>query len=467
MNSIKDTIISIATPKGSGGIAVLRLSGNEAISQADKLFVGKKSLRDVKTHNAAVGVILDKPKGNTIDKVVMTIFRAPNSYTGEDVVEISCHGGTYLSSFILDRFLELNVRLAEPGEFTKRAFLNDKIDLAQAEAVADLIHSKTRSSLNAAINQLEGHYSKSIEKIRKQLIDLTANLELELDFAEEDITLKPREQILVELEKIINDIENLIISYKKGRLIHDGVKVAITGKPNVGKSSLFNALLGYERAIVDETPGTTRDTIDAQLDIQGSLIKIFDTAGLRNASEKIEKKGISITEERIKKSDIILFLMDCTTGFSKEDEEIIQKIDLINKNREKIFSSDFLMVWNKIDLKKPQKKKDCFGKNIFEISAKTGVGLESLHKYFAEYTYNEECSEHLNKQLITNVRHYNLLKKSKLFLVKAKESCLNDMSNEFIALDLRTALDAVGEIIGKITTDDILNHIFANFCIGK
>lgn len=467
MNFFKDTIVAISTSIGNGGIAVIRVSGINAIDRTALLFKGKTDLRDAKSHTAHFGSFIEKNTGEIIDQVVITVFRNPNSYTGEDVVEISCHGGKYVSSLILENLLNLDLRLAESGEFTKRAFLNGKMDLSQAEAVADLIHAKTRLSLSSAIKQLKGEYSKKIHTIREKIVSILANIEIELDFGEENIVLKTKNELLADIETIILEQENLIKTYQKGKLIRDGVKVVLTGKPNVGKSSLFNAILGYERAIVDETPGTTRDAIEAELDIDGTFYRLIDTAGLRDSNEKVERKGIGVTKNILEKVDLILLLFDASNGFTEEDNKILNKIEKVIYTKEGSFRPDVLFVWNKIDIKNDKTKLKKLNNPEVHLSAKTGEGMEKIHNYLSKFVKNKQASEANQNQVITNIRHHNLLYKSNEFLHKSKKSLLSGLSNEFIALDVRAALDAIGEIIGKTTSDDILNHVFENFCIGK
>ena len=468
MNTGEDTIIALATPEGFGGIAVIRLSGGGAISEVGKLFISPGNLNKLPSHRVVVGKLQEKENGDVIDQVVVTVFRKPNSYTGEDVVEISCHGGKHLTSLILGIFLERGIRLAEPGEFTRRAFLNGKLDLTQAEAVADLIHAKTTYSLKAAARQLQGEYSKNLSKLRDHFIRMLADLELELDFAEEDIVLKSREKILEEIENSEEKIKEQLQTFRQGKLIHDGVKVVLTGKPNVGKSSLFNAILGYERAIVDETPGTTRDAIEAQVDIEGKLFRFIDTAGLQKKGERIEKKGVEITQAQIKSADLILFLIDASTDVVEDDLSVKQQILKQIKNRETEFKPDIAVIRNKIDIGE-EKPFSGLGENwpVIQLSAKTKAGFGRLHTYFAQYIEDSKNSGLQTNQIITNVRHFNLLKEAKKNLERAKKTLLDNMSNEFIAVDMRAALDNIGEILGKTTTEDILNHIFANFCIGK
>lgn len=468
MKKNTETIVAIATPHGTGGIAVVRLSGESAISKVEKLFGGKKPIGKSPTHTVHVGNFHEKPGGEIIDSVVVTIFRQPNSYTGEDVVEISCHGGKYLTRLIIESLMDLGISLAPPGEFTKRAFLNGKIDLSQAEAVADLINAKTKIGLRSAVEQLKGKPSAKINKIQNQLIELAANLELELDFFEEDITIMPKKEVLQELGEAREKIAGLIQSYAKGRLMRDGVVVAIAGKPNVGKSSLFNALLGYERAIVDKSPGTTRDAIEANLDIEGVLFRLLDTAGIRRAFSGVEKKGQDITSTTIKNADLIIFVLDIFTGYQGEDEKIAAMIQKTVQNPDGGFPPEVLIVWNKIDIKTKKKTEALnFDWPVLELSAKNRDGLPGLHDYLAGFVRSTPIKRNTQNPTVTNIRHYKLLQKAKTQIEKAEKGLEKKMSNEFISMDLRIAIDIIGEILGKTTNEEILKHIFANFCIGK
>ncbi|MEJ5351591.1 MAG: tRNA uridine-5-carboxymethylaminomethyl(34) synthesis GTPase MnmE [Melioribacteraceae bacterium] len=447
----EDTIVALATPPGIGAISVIRVSGPETFAKVDKVFQGKKKITESPTHTIHYGKIIDS-NNEIIDDVLISVFRAPNSYTGEDSVEISTHGSQLIVEKIISLLVEQNIRLAEPGEFTKRAFLNGKMDLAQAEAVADVINSRTEASLRGARNQLDGILSKKVDSLREKLINTSSLIELELDFAEEDIELLPVEQILKNINEIENEIDNLLSTFSFGRVIRDGVNVALVGKPNVGKSSLLNYLLKEARAIVSEIPGTTRDVIREELTIDGILFRLHDTAGIRMTEDAIEKEGVLRSRNVVKDADIVLFLNDVETGF---DNELFEEILSLNKE-EKI-----LKVVNKIDLKNINDNRFDVG-----ISAKTGEGIENLfhklkEKAIGTNVYTEKTA------IVSNIRHYNALKKAKEHLINAKNSILEKLTGEFIAVDLRNAENALSEIIGKVTTDDILNNIFSKFCIGK
>jgi tRNA modification GTPase len=449
--SDEDTIIALATPAGVGAISVIRISGPNSIKAADDLFTGKVKLVSCLSHTLHYGKIFDK-KNNLVDDVVVSLFKSPHSYTGEDSVEISTHGSPYIVEKIIGLFLSTGVRLAEPGEFTKRAFLNGRIDLAQAEAVADVINSRTEASLRGARNQLDGILSAKVESLRESLIYTSSLLELELDFAEEDLEFVSSSQVLNKIKSILSEIDLLLSSYSFGRIIRDGVNVALVGKPNVGKSSLLNYLLKEKRAIVSEIPGTTRDIIREEITIDGVLFRLFDTAGIRHTEDEIEMEGVLRSKETIRDADVVIFLDDIITGFS--EQLYLQLKELTEEEK-------ILKVMNKVDL-------DI--KNTFEcdvnISAKTGEGIDSLlgllkSKAISSESYTEKGA------MVSNLRHYEALSRAKHFLLCSSDSIQEKLTGEFIAVDLRNAESLLGEIIGKITTDDILNNIFSKFCIGK
>lgn len=451
MFTLEDTIVAEATPPGVGAISVIRLSGNDSIKIADKYFIGNKLLIDSASHSIHYGKIKDI-NGELIDDVLAAVFIAPNSYTGENSVEISTHGNPFIIKKIIELFIKEDVRIAEPGEFTKRAFLNGRIDLAQAESVIDVINSRTDASLRGARNQLDGLLSKKVSELRSMLIDTSSLVELELDFAEEDLEFVDHSELIKRIDNITNEINILLDSYSFGKVIRDGINVALVGKPNVGKSSLLNFILKESRAIVSEIPGTTRDIIREDVSIEGILFKLFDTAGIRETDDVIEKEGVIRSRDAIKNSDLVVFLNDATEGIdNKTYNELLQIV-----SKEKI-----LVVVNKSDLKEENiKEADVY------ISAKTGFGVKNLfsamkEKSIGSQTYSEKSA------VVSNVRHYNSLQKAKENLLKGKESALGGLTGEYISVDLRNAANSLGEIIGEVTSDDILNNIFANFCIGK
>ena len=447
----EDTIVALATPAGTGAISVIRISGSNSIDAADDIFRGRTSLKGVPTHTVHYGNVIDE-KGELIDDVLVSVFRSPNSYTGEDSVEISTHGNPFISQKIIELLLSKNLRIAEPGEFTKRAFLNNRLDLAQAEAVADVINARTEVSLKGSRNQLDGLLSQKVNKLRESLLNASSFVELELDFAEEDVEFIDKKELIKRIDEIENEIDKLLATYSFGRVIRDGVNVALVGKPNVGKSSLLNYILKESRAIVSEIPGTTRDVIREEVSIDGILFRLFDTAGMRVSDDAIEKEGVLRSREAVKNADQVLFIGDIEQSFSAKLESEIKK--LIN-------SKNTIKVLNKIDL----------DKNIsidadVRLSAKTGEGIDELFKVMKEKAigrsiYSEKTA------IVSNIRHYECLKRANESLIAAKESVEKKMSGEFIAVDLRNAEQNLAEIIGVVTTEDILNNIFSKFCIGK
>jgi len=448
----EDTIVALATPAGVGAISVIRVSGPQSFSAVDNIFYGKSKIENAVTHTLHYGDIKNQDDEH-IDDVLVSIFRAPNSYTGEDSIEISTHGNPLVTQKVIELLItNSDVRLAEPGEFTKRAFLNNRIDLAKAEAVADVINSRTEASFRGARNQLDGLLSKKVNDLRSQLLNSSSFVELELDFVEEDIQFVNQDELLKRIDSIIIEIDTLLESYEFGRVIRDGVNVAIVGRPNVGKSSLLNYILKESRAIVSEIPGTTRDVIREEVSIGGILFRLFDTAGIRVSDDSIEKEGIIRSQETVRAADVVIFLEDVQQTESKD-----LFIDLLN-----ITSSDkIIKVVNKIDLNKNYVKE-----TDVKISAKTGEGIDLLFRKLNEKTVgNESYTE--KTAIVTNLRHHNCLKKSRENLINARESVLNKMSGEFISVDLRNAEMNLAEIIGEVTSDDILNNIFMKFCIGK
>ncbi|MBK7379478.1 MAG: tRNA uridine-5-carboxymethylaminomethyl(34) synthesis GTPase MnmE [Ignavibacteriales bacterium] len=448
----EDTIVALATPAGVGAISVIRVSGPQSFSAVDNIFYGKSTVDNAATHTLHYGDIKNQD-GKHIDDVLVSVFRAPNSYTGEDSVEISTHGNPLITQKIIELLItNFDLRLAEPGEFTKRAFLNSRIDLAKAEAVADVINSRTEASFRGARNQLDGLLSNKVNDLRTQLLNSSSFIELELDFAEEDIEFINQDELLKIIDSIIIEIDTLLESYSFGRVIREGVNVALVGRPNVGKSSLLNYILKESRAIVSEIPGTTRDVIREEVSIGGILFRLFDTAGIRVSEDTIEKEGILRSQETVRTADVVIFLEDVQQTESKD-----LFIDLLN-----FTSSDkIIKVLNKIDLNQ-NVVKDVDVK----ISAKTGAGIELLLKKLTVIaigteTYTEKSA------IVTNLRHLNCLKKSRENLMNARESILKKMSGEFISVDLRNAEMNLAEIIGEVTSEDILNNIFMKFCIGK
>jgi tRNA modification GTPase len=459
-SALEDTITAISTPLGEGGIGIVRISGKDSIKIADRIFKGEKPLGEILSHRASYGEIIDVEAGEAIDEVLLTLFKAPKSYTAEDLVEISCHGGQLVLSRVLEQALKCGARLAEPGEFTLRAFINGRIDLSQAEAVTEVIRAKTDLGLKLAIKHLKGDLSEKINSYRDKLTDILARLEVEIDFSEEDIEPLNRNKVSEEIESIQRDLESLLSTYDEGKILKEGLNVVIVGKTNVGKSSLLNALLKEDRAIVTPIPGTTRDVISEFANFRGVPVRLVDTAGYRISEDTIELEGIRRTKIEIDDADLLLLIIDTSMEIDDED------LDLKNQLRK----GRFLTVFNKIDIatsdliRKNEERIE--EKQVIKVSALEGEGLEELKQKIVT------ASRALKKDrtqgvIISSLRHKDALSRAKRSLRLARDSLKKGMSPEFVALDVRAALDAIGEVVGKTVTDDILNKIFSEFCIGK
>ena len=464
-----ETIAAIATPAGVGGLSVIRASGTDAIALADKVFRGKKSLASASTHTAHFGQLYS-PDGARLDEVVATVFRSPNSYTGEDVVEISCHGGSLVTRKILESIIAAGARHAQPGEFTKRAFLNNKMDLSQAEAVADLIHARSEKAREISLQQLRGSLSEQINHLRDNLVKITGMLELELDFAEDGYEFADRKKLETEITGTLGQLDKLLDSYGTGKLYRDGVRIVLAGMPNVGKSSLLNALLRENRAIVTDIPGTTRDTIEESLSIDGILFTVVDTAGLRETVDRVELEGVRRSHDQVKSGDLLLLVMDESRKPTEEELALAKRL-LKETKRE---ATPVLLVLNKIDIKEEngKGKKNHAGSlpadRVVEVSALTGEGLDDLRTAVSHIVQGGEgINAPADGVVITNERHFEAIQRTRESLQLGLQSLGKGESPEFIAVDLRAALDRLGEITGTVTTDDILNEVFSKFCIGK
>ena len=459
-----DTIVALATPSGSGAIAVVRLSGKDAISIADANFksvVPKKSLNNQATHTIHLGHIVEGEK--TLDEVLVSVFKNPNSYTGENVIEISCHGSSYIQQEIIQLFLRKGCRMATAGEFTLRAFLNGKLDLSQAEAVADLISSDNEASHQIAMQQMRGGFSSEIAKLREELLNFASLIELELDFAEEDVEFADRTQFKQLIERINFVLKRLIDSFAVGNVIKNGIPVAIVGEPNVGKSTLLNALLNEDRAIVSEIAGTTRDTIEDEISIGGIGFRFIDTAGIRETEDIVESIGIKKTFEKIEQSQVVIYLFD--SSFSINNLKAV-KLE-IEKIKNKYPQKPLLIIANKIDqLEDIQLAKlNTEIENIKLLSAKSGFGVEQLTEALLNLINTGALRN--NETIVTNSRHYDALLKAFEEIQKVQHGLETGLSGDLLAIDIRQALYHFGEITGEITNDDLLGNIFANFCIGK
>lgn len=451
-----DTIVALATPPGVGAIGVIRLSGTGAIEIANQLFPSKNLLQEL-SHTLHVGLLKEEEK--VLDEVVISIFKNPTSYTGEEVVEISCHGSSYVQQQVIDACIKKGARLAKPGEFTQRAFLNGKLDLAQAEAVADLIASNTSASQKAAIHSMRGGFSKQLKELRERLIRFSALIELELDFSQEDVEFADRNKFYDLINELTQSTTQLINSFSLGNVIRNGVSVAIIGKPNAGKSTLLNSLLNENRAIVSNIPGTTRDTIEEIINIEGILFRLIDTAGIRQHSgDEIESAGMERSLEKMKQADLVLYLFDA--GETKS--EVGDKKSEFDSQQ-----LNYLLVANKIDMAGEESVKEKFGdgdKLIF-ISAKLDLHIDLLKEKMVESVLQGQVQT--ENTIITNARHFHALKQVQQSLTGIKNGLDNKLPGDLLSLDIRYCLHYLGEITGEITNDDQLDYIFSKFCIGK
>ena len=466
---IQDTICAIATPIGEGGISIIRVSGKNSFDIVKKIFEGKGEIENYKPFTIHFGKIID-PEFGLIDEVLISIFKAPHSYTGEDLIEINSHGGSLVTKKIINLLLRSGARLAEPGEFTKRAFLNGRIDLTQAEGVADLIHAQSDTALKCSLKSISGEYGRTLKKYHQKLLDICSLIELELDFVEDDIQFVDNNEILNMINNLLIEINQMINSFELGKLYKDGVKVVLLGKPNVGKSTILNSLIKSNRAIVSHIPGTTRDFIEESFYFDGVLFRIFDTAGLRETNDEIEKEGISRTKEQAKDSDILVYIFDLTQEYYETDFSILKEfIDLSKKNRQEliiVFNKSDLIEVDKIDIFKNNKLNTFnLSKNI-SISAHNDENISHLKEIFGEII-SVKKNLFFDEKIVTNIRHRDALIRTKDSLNQAISAIVKNESNEFISVHLRKALNSLGEVIGTVSTEDILNNIFSKFCIGK
>ena len=488
---LDDTIAAIATPLGEGGLAVIRISGPQALAAADKSFVpvGTHSTKPsrAQTHTIHFGHIVRG--GKTIDEVLLSVMRAPRTFTREDVVEITCHGGLLPAKMVLDTILANGARLAEPGEFTRRAFLNGRIDLTQAEAVADLIHSRTELALRAANEQLAGQLSHRINELRDEMVKTLAHIEAHIDFPDEDIAPDTKSQLIARLDHGVAFMDELLRTANEGQILRRGIRAAIIGRPNAGKSSLLNQLLGHDRAIVSAIPGTTRDTIEETANIRGLPIIFIDTAGLREARDEIEIEGIRRSHQTLEKAELILHVLDVSEPWTDADEKYLAEFS--HKKR--------ILILNKSDLSQklrlpfpseenqPQRVALPSAQNLAEllplpkgegrgegerdvlaiqISCRTGHGLETLKDTIKSLVWSGEIKAEMLEVMI-NSRHQDALNRARASTLRALDALRSDQTLELVALDLRIAVNAIGEIVGKTTTEDLLDMIFSQFCIGK
>jgi tRNA modification GTPase len=452
----KPPIAAIATAIGEGGIAVIRISGEGAIEKADECFRGK-SLASAESHTVHFGKIIRK-NGDVADEVLAMVFRSPKSYTGEDTVEISCHGGVLVTQAVLEAILDRGVRGAEPGEFTQRAFLNGKMELSQAEAVADLIHAKSAKAIDAAHQQLEGKLGEHIKNFRQQIIDATAMVELELDFVEEDVEFANKEQLQNLLAEVDKEIKSLLETYETGRLVKDGVKTVFIGRPNAGKSTLLNTLVGSDRAIVTEIAGTTRDTIDADWSYDGLLFKLIDTAGLRETEDIIEAEGVKRSQKAFEQADLVVYLKDLSKPMDAAERAEIAEF------QKRAAETPFLLIGTKLD------KEGSAGEERIhydlKISALEQQNIDALKNLMKQRALENKDYD-TSSLLVTSSRHRDALQKARDNIQRAMQALEQGMTGDFLSIDLRSALKELGAITGEITNEHILDSIFSRFCIGK
>ncbi len=464
MKKNNDTIIALATSSGVGAIAVIRLSGDKSIEIVNQFFqskFGNKNLSKVKTHTIHLGNIIEN--NHIIDEVLVSIFKNPNSYTGENVVEISCHGSVYIQQEILQLFLKNGIRHADAGEFTLRAFLNGKMDLSQAEAVADLIASNSKASHHIAIQQMRGGFSTEIIMLREQLLNFASLIELELDFSEEDVEFADRKQFQDLIKKISTVLKSLIDSFAVGNVLKNGIPVAIVGEPNVGKSTLLNTLLNEEKAIVSEIAGTTRDAIEDQLIINGVTYRFIDTAGIRETKDVIESIGIKKTFENIEKSQLVILLLNAKE-FLVSSSKFLAEYKKLQKQYPK---KKILIIANKADLLSNNERSKLKTQNskLILLSAKNKTGIDILIENLTKLANTGILSN--NQTIVSNSRHFEALNNALNAIIEVQKGIDSGISSDLFAIDIRQALFYLGLITGEITTDDLLGNIFANFCIGK
>ena len=452
-----DTIAAISTPKGEGGIAIIRISGDKSFEILDKIFIKKNPNANLGFYKLNYGFIKDGEK--TVDEVMAVRLKAPKSYTCEDIVEINCHGGTLVSEKVLELVLRNGARHAESGEFTKRAFMNGRIDLSQAEAVMDIIQGKTEKSVSLSLDQLRGDLRDKVNQFKKALLDITAHVNVVLDYPEEGIDDPLPAELRNNLEEVYEEANRLIDSYDTGKKIKEGIKTVIVGKPNVGKSTLLNALLHEERAIVTHVAGTTRDVIEEIINIKGVPLVLVDTAGIRKTDDIVENIGVEKSKQFIEKADLVLLVLDASKELENEDIEVINQI---KENKKKV-----IVLLNKIDL---NRKIDLEGYNlgnIVEISAKDNIGIEDMQEKIYSYIMEENVENSSEKLIITNIRHKTALEKTKDAIKNIFETIDMGLPMDLISVDLKEALDSLSEITGEISSEDILDHVFGNFCVGK
>ena len=468
-SAFEDTIAAPATIPGTGAITVIRLSGPKALVIAGNIVKCKSKSIETSSANSIRYGVITREDGSIVDEVLVSVFKAPHSYTGEDSVEISCHASSYVASEILRLLCDSGARVAEPGEFTRRAFVNGKMDLAQAEAVADVISSSSSASLKVAMNQLRGGFSTELKDIRERLLEIASLLELELDFSEEDVEFADRAQLSELLNGVIKHITSLASSFRQGNAIRNGVPVAIVGAVNAGKSTLLNSLIGDDRAIVSDIPGTTRDTVEETMTVDGILFRFIDTAGLRESEDEIERIGISRSLKKLSEAQIVLAVLDSTDSAEVNETIINDIVSKINPDEQKL-----IVLFNKVDILAPNINVTLLNKDVSNsnsrvvklyISAKEGFGLDLLKNELV--SSQKDLTLDSDQTIVTNFRHYEALSKAASALEKVRSSIALGLTPDLLAEDLREALTHLGTITGEVTPDEVLGQIFGRFCIGK
>ncbi|SMB87544.1 tRNA modification GTPase trmE [Desulfonispora thiosulfatigenes DSM 11270] len=457
---INDTIAAIITAYGKASVGIIRISGSDALEIGNKIYKGHKDLKRAENHTINYGKVYDNYTDKIIDEALFLVMLAPKSFTGEDVIEIQCHGGVVVVKKILELVLRNGARMADAGEFSKRAFLNGKLDLAQAEAIIEIIEAKTDKSLSLAVNQLEGNLSALIKKVRVDLLSLMAFIEADIDFPEEDIERLTIEQQLELLLGIEHEITNILKTAKGGKIIREGLNIVIIGKPNVGKSSLLNALVKENRAIVTDIPGTTRDIIEEYINLGGIPIKVIDTAGIRETEDIVEKLGVDKAKDLINRADLVLFVIDSERKISEEDKDIISLLQ----------DKETIMLVNKVDLGVKdeflKELKDLSQKPIIQISAKENIGLEDLEKNIIDLFFDGDIESN-DQVLVSSTRHIDALERADDHLKGAINSIEAQLPGDFITIDVQGAFESLGKVTGETIEEDILDQIFSQFCIGK
>lgn len=455
-----DTIAAISTPMGEGGIAIVRVSGGQAIAIVDKIYKGRKKLSTVDSHTIHYGHLYDPQRGQKVEEVMVTVLKAPKTYTREDIVEINCHGGLVSVRRVLDLVLEAGARLAEPGEFTKRAFLHGRIDLSQAEAVIDLIRAKTDRAMNVALQQVEGRLSQLVKRLRQELIETLAHIEVTIDYPEHDVEAYTHQLLLDKAQYVLDQIESILSTAEQGKILREGLSTVIVGRPNVGKSSLMNALVQENKAIVTDIPGTTRDVLEEYVNVRGVPLKLVDTAGIRETEDLVEKIGVERSREELKKADLILLVLNYTEELTEEDRRLL---DLV-------LDLKVIVIVNKADLEHKlniDELKDLIGpRTMITTSLKEQQGIDELEKAIAEL-YFAGGLEASDVTYVSNARHISLLKQAKRSIIDAIEGLNLGVPVDVVQIDLQKTWELLGEILGDAVSESLIDQLFSQFCLGK